>query len=190
MGECKYEHCIVTQLHRRLSSHEFMPPKTRPTQSNMTTKRHSAEMQEREICIYTTHQSCDFKTDPDNIIPSYEIRHTEYPLLCFSSLKYMNSVFYFPLTGLFLGNCTHMILQSYNQCSSGSNFCDTACLYVSCATRFQQKSVTPWFVQCHGNQTPMCMKMRLLWCVCLEFVGPMDPFLIRACVHVWASLFA
>ena len=48
----------------------------------------------------------------------------------------------------------------------------------------QAKSVTPRFVQCHGNQTPMCMKMRLLWSVCLEFVGPMDPFLIRVCVHV------
>jgi len=41
------------------------------------------------------------------------------------------------------------------------------------------KLVTPRFVQCHGNQTTMCMNMRLLWPVCLDFVGPMDPFLIR-----------
>lgn len=84
----------------------------------------------------------------------------------------------------------HAILQSYNPPVFRRQFlCCGLFIFFICSS-FLAKSVTPWFAQCHGNQTPMCMKMRLLWSVCLEFVGPMDPYLIRVCVHVWASLFA
>lgn len=147
-------------------------------------KRRTAEMQKREIFIYTTLQSSDYINSSERYYAKLWEPHVEY----FSGYKSQTDDKQlscdFPLIGVFLGNSID-ILQSYNPI-----FLLYHLFICFICSPSRAKSVTPRFVQCHGNQTPMCMKMRLLWSVCLEFVGPMDPFLIRVCVCVWASLFA
>lgn len=165
MGECKYERCIVTQALRRVSLPELTPPRRDPL----------ARMR------------------PQNT--SWKFFS---PFLCkvlFQSLKQMRSIPIFPLIFLYLV-CSWNIVVWYFKAT------------IQCSLQAAIFVIPPnYMFHVRPDSNKICPSCVLLGCmvtshpcawkwdyyglsVGLEIVGPMARFLIRVCVHVWASLFA